>query len=535
MTTQLSAAYLCAAAMTFALGCLDDIGDEPTTSSVNQPLFQRGGLWNTDRVDGFGTSWRANTVPVCFETGLDDVFGTGYDGDSSSVANFESMKVLLREAVEDSWGRVANLRFVHWGTCPSRNHDQLAGWVTIFWREGPTGCGAGWPAGQSCNPQTNIGYIPDEWTRMGLNRFTGTFGQLADEQFKAVARHEMGHALGFDHEKDRPDYSGSPGTNCSAVTPRPSGTVWTEVYDPASIMNYTYCAEANGELSPYDVYGVQRAYGRKHSKAIVGYNGRCVNTPGFNYTNGTGLQLYDCYGQSNDTWSRGYSNGYQIIGQMSSPYTVSVWSTRVPRPTHGNWVELQSYSGNNLVNVWKLTGVQWRAIGDMCVAVRNPAAGDTRLIIAKCDPTDTRQRWDWDYGVQGRIRNVATGTCANVAYASNANNTPINTYPCGSPNPWSNEVFTTTSRGEIKWGGKCLNVANYYPVPGAELQLYDCAPAGTPNASLWYNELFYLHGPITEGWYGNVVNASGSLWNGAGLFTSEYAYWDKLQAWDVYF
>jgi hypothetical protein len=514
MTTIYTASkYLTAAALCLS-ACVSDM---EMTTEVEQELFQQTGyrFWNEPRVDGFGTSWSANTIPICFETGLAED-GTGFNGNSSLVPNFATYKAWFQEAIEESWGRVANLRFVGYGQCAERFSWLLSGWVTIYWGDWYQSVG---------------GYRTDKWTRMSLARPNVSGQSKAD--FQKFVRHEMGHALGFAHEKDRPDKPAMWGTGGLCGYSVQTGTGWTEVYDAASIMNFSYCNEAAaGVLTPYDIYGVQRVYGRKPARSIVGLGGRCVNTPGFNYTNGTLLQIYDCYGQSNDTWQRSVVSGYQVLGQLSSPYTASVLSARSPRQTWGTWAEVQSYSGINTNNVWKLDGMQWRAIGNTCVTVR----ADNRLVIATCDPNDLRQRWDWDYGVQGRFRNVATGTCANVANASNATHTPINVYPCGNPNPHWNEVFTTTTRGEIKWGNQCLNVANYYPVPGAELQLYPCAPAGTATKDLYYNELFHLSGPITHGWYGDALSVYGGLSaNGTPLHTWVRQPGVSNQDWDIYF
>lgn len=111
------------------------------------PTLEVSGLYQ------IGTPWPTPDIKVCWETGLDARFGTGNPTAASSVANFATFSAWAQDAVEDSWGRVANLRFIGWNDCSSRNDKDLAGWVTIVWG--------------SIDNTTN-GIRTDTWTRMGL-------------------------------------------------------------------------------------------------------------------------------------------------------------------------------------------------------------------------------------------------------------------------------------------------------------------------------------------------------------------------------
>lgn len=202
-------------------------------------LFQGG--------PGEGQRWPGTlaltTVKVCFRP-----IGTvDYDaGGNKYTVNYPyaewlDKQALVRDALENSWGKWTNLNFVEWGTCSAN----VSGYMYVdLIKQDCGGCGDSIPRG----------YHP-EGVRIWLMM------ENPDERLiRSVTIHEFGHALGFHHEMDRPDATFPPGTpNCGRVE-YTQGTFLTPYYDDVSIMNYCAPRNRNG-LSAGDREGSQTLYG----------------------------------------------------------------------------------------------------------------------------------------------------------------------------------------------------------------------------------------------------------------------------------
>ncbi len=421
--------------------------------------------------------WTNHTIPVCFETGLDEVYSTGYPGRTAGVEDFATYKFWIQEAVEDSWGRNADIRFVGWQDCASTNDSELSGWVTILWSNAN---------GTTVGPQTNT------WTRMGLviPTYAPPAGMTLKEHFQGTVRHEMGHALGFEHELDRLDAPWSPtgGVDDCNYGQRDAQTTNYTTNDAPSVMNTSYCTAASaGRLSTRDIQGVRVAYGHKARGSLVGYRGRCLDVANASTTYGDPLLAYDCYGQSNDRWHWNKS-----LETLSAHYDTSGnYLAGVPLPLnqYGTDAVLASPSSSLTHELrWRFNSVRWKGLGGLCVEPASSPASNVLLVMNNCDYSLA----EWDFLPDSRIRLSGTNYCANVLGAGTSDGTYLGLYPCSSGTPYVNEVFDFShASGSLLYGGKCVDVWGGEPDVGASLRLYTCSTS-TPHP----NERFYASGLV---------------------------------------
>jgi hypothetical protein len=211
-------------------------------STTNEALYGNGTFVNPGADTSYiSILWPSGTVPVCFPP----------DGNNTA-----SLMLRTREILQDTWSRVAGLSFTGWNVCS----DNVAA-------NHPNTLAITFPAGIGGTTDSPAGPHQGGWINSRVGRDADGL------QFRLNVVHEVGHALGFQHDQDRPDnWTGGPGNWHSVYCPSDhTGTAGPIVggfsYGPPdndSVMSYCNPTGTlfnnKGHLSAIDVAGVRIAY-----------------------------------------------------------------------------------------------------------------------------------------------------------------------------------------------------------------------------------------------------------------------------------
>jgi len=189
------------------------------------------------------TFWTANDndVPICWNT-------TG----------FTEEKEVAEAAIEAAWGAHTGLEFSFQATCPGSGVQKFLkidvvaqspdanGDYPNLGAEGHSAPGMnGTFRSPGENANTTLELRPDHQYHQGRLEYT--------------AVHEIGHALGFRHEQDRPENEGGIYCNTDGTTEE---VLYLGPYDHDSVMSYcNKNGNASGNLSQLDIDGARAVYG----------------------------------------------------------------------------------------------------------------------------------------------------------------------------------------------------------------------------------------------------------------------------------
>ena len=158
----------------------------------------------------------------------------------------DAEKQLAEDALRRTWQANTALEFTFEDSCPTSGTKKYMKIETVEAHGGSwSGFGmSGTFMGPTDSPRVHLEFD----------------ASLSPERIEYLIVHEIGHALGFQHEQDRPDNELGP--HCRSGWQPSNPVSWLGPYDLDTLMNYCNSSKNNsGELTALDIEAVRAVYG----------------------------------------------------------------------------------------------------------------------------------------------------------------------------------------------------------------------------------------------------------------------------------
>jgi hypothetical protein len=414
-----------------------------------------------DRVFRVRYPWPNLLIRVCYRV-LDDQQPN--DGAKDLLVS------RTRTLFESTWQRYANLQWDGWEECSDSSDPILLKLTSLQ----PSHSEPGFPG---------IGKVRE----VTLNY------SASDAEILYV----LGRALGFEHEYGRPSASetctrcdDNPQA-CSGLPQRPlclpSGFCGNPA-DHESIMQAPDCGgiELIRRLSPWDVAGVQRAYGRKPRQSLVTSSGYCIESP--SEQPGTAAATWWCLDADNlRTEIRPGASPHEFDGIAVTVHGESRCFAAAEPPSTAVTTEVCDRSSERqAVSFWN---TRLRGMGGICVVAEQPTPG-AALVTQDCEAADPlTSRFEAKHG---RIRLSETDLCIGYVDQAPRPGAPLVLLPCDGSSP--QQVFEF-SAGLFIAGELCAAIAGGVPDTERQVVLWD----GCAAFPVEENQRFFLSGSVLLG------------------------------------